>query len=140
VVGRQLRIADGDDELVCETLWPVAVTLKRSPGMANASESVFQIQVPGDTGVETVRCLHVCISGQRAMPALRPNRSWKTSTAASNRRSPNGARRVVFWDMRGVAVLILPYSYVVYASTMQSQEPLECCPQFVNFLSFLSRP
>ena len=59
VAGRQLRIADGDDELVCETLWPVAGTLQRSPAMANASESVFQIQVSGETGVETVRCVHV---------------------------------------------------------------------------------
>ena len=59
VAGRQLRIADGDDELVCETLWPLAETLQRSPGTANTSESVFQVQVPRETGAETVRCLHV---------------------------------------------------------------------------------
>lgn len=59
LTGRQLRIEDGDQELVCKSLWPVSATIRKISQTDQPTDSVYQIEVKpqGDSG--TVRLLHV---------------------------------------------------------------------------------
>ena len=59
VTGRQLRSGDTDEELVCETLWPVAAMPQRAPAVPKASEFTYQIELEPEVGAAEVRCVRV---------------------------------------------------------------------------------
>jgi len=59
VAGRQLRIGDTDEELVCETLWPVAAIPQRAPATSRASHFTYQIELKPEAGAAEVRCVRV---------------------------------------------------------------------------------
>lgn len=59
IAGRQLCVTHGDQQLVCETLWPATKTLQRIPGPRKASEAAYQIEVEPQADASEVRWLHV---------------------------------------------------------------------------------
>jgi len=59
VAGCRLRIGDTDEELVCETLWPVAAMPQKVPVAPKASEFTYQIELEPEAGADEVRCLRV---------------------------------------------------------------------------------
>jgi len=59
VVGHQLRLADGDESLVCETVWPDRKTLQRQNPNGRADASVYSFEVEQKLAEEGARFLHV---------------------------------------------------------------------------------
>ena len=59
VAGRQLRVSGGNQELVCETLWPPPEVLQKKPGWQKTSESVYHVEVQPEANTTEVRWLHV---------------------------------------------------------------------------------
>lgn len=59
VTGSQFRIANGDQQLICETLWPAGAVVRNARASEDAPGSTFQIEVQPDADADPARWLHV---------------------------------------------------------------------------------
>jgi SAM-dependent methyltransferase len=57
--GRQLRLTAGDQQLVCETLWPAAKALQSLAAVRDADESIHPFESVQESGAKGARWLHV---------------------------------------------------------------------------------
>jgi SAM-dependent methyltransferase len=59
VAGRRLRVADGDQDLVCQALWPANANFEHRPGAPDAKEPVYPIEAESPADADGLRWLHV---------------------------------------------------------------------------------
>jgi SAM-dependent methyltransferase len=59
VTGRQVRITDSDQQLVCETLWPAEGAFRQTASSPEAGQSVCEIAMASKADATAARCLHV---------------------------------------------------------------------------------
>jgi len=59
VTGSRFRVANGDQQLVCETLWPAGAALRKTPKPDGTPDSAFLLEVQPGADANPVRWLHV---------------------------------------------------------------------------------
>jgi len=58
VTGGKFRVADGDQQLVCETLWPAAASVRKTRASEDAPGSAFPVEVEPAAAANPARWLH----------------------------------------------------------------------------------